>query len=163
GAAAPAAGASDRARQESTRLDRARRNAQARVRAAGHRIRRVDGGSRICLARRSHCFANRSGDRCARSRRLVATTVGEDERVSQLVLFDIDGTLCLTGRAGLRGMEAAFLQLHGIRGAVKDVPFAGRTDYSIVGDALERWGRKATDAEIKRLRDAYVTLLRDEL
>jgi len=83
--------------------------------------------------------------------------------VSQLVLFDIDGTLCLTGRAGLRGMEAAFLQLHGIRGALKDVPFAGRTDYSIVGDALERWGRKATDAEIKRLRDAYVTLLRDEL
>jgi phosphoglycolate phosphatase-like HAD superfamily hydrolase len=89
--------------------------------------------------------------------------VGEDEELSQLVLFDIDGTLCLTGRAGLRGMEAAFLQLHGIENALKDVPFAGRTDYSIVGDALTHWGREASDAEIKRLRDAYVTLLRDEL
>jgi phosphoglycolate phosphatase-like HAD superfamily hydrolase len=28
-----------------------------------------------------------------------------------LVLFDIDGTLVLTGRAGVRGMNAAFAEL----------------------------------------------------
>ena len=32
---------------------------------------------------------------------------------SRLVLFDIDGTLIKTGRAGVRGMNAAFARLHG--------------------------------------------------
>jgi predicted ABC-type transport system involved in lysophospholipase L1 biosynthesis ATPase subunit len=156
GTAGVAARASDRAHQESAAIGCARRDAQASLRTAVYRIRRADRRSRLCGRSGRDDVSNRSSDRRGGARRLVAATAGEDEELSQLVLFDIDGTLCLTGRAGLRGMEAAFLQLHGIENALKDVPFAGRTDYSIVGDALTHWGREASDAEIKRLRDAYV-------
>ena len=53
-----------------------------------------------------------------------------------LVLFDIDGTLVHTGRAGLRGMNAAIQRLFGRADAMNDVPFAGRTDRAIVSDVL---------------------------
>ena len=56
----------------------------------------------------------------------------------RLVLFDIDGTLVLTSRAGVRGMNRAFLELHGIPDALSDLPIAGRTDRAIVTDAMRR-------------------------
>lgn len=81
----------------------------------------------------------------------------------KLVLFDIDGTLILSGRAGLRGMEAAFHKLYGAPRALEHVPFAGRTDRAIVSDGLAGIGRAPTDAEILRLRDAYLEELPVEM
>ena len=58
----------------------------------------------------------------------------------QLVLFDIDGTLVLTGGAGKRGMTRAFESLFGIPDAFVAISLAGRTDTSILADALAQHG-----------------------
>jgi len=80
-----------------------------------------------------------------------------------IVLFDVDGTLVLTGRAGLRGMTAAFARLYGAAGALAGIPVAGRTDRAIVADALRAAGRDVTVEEIRRLRDAYIDDLTIEI
>ena len=80
-----------------------------------------------------------------------------------IVLFDIDGTLVLTGRAGLRGMTSAFTRLYGANGALEGIPIAGRTDCAIVSDALRSIGHEPTAVEIARLRDAYIDDLRLEI
>jgi phosphoglycolate phosphatase-like HAD superfamily hydrolase len=80
-----------------------------------------------------------------------------------IVLFDIDGTLILSGRAGLRGMNATFERLYGVKGALDDVPLAGRTDRAIVGDVLGTLGVEPTAEAIARIREAYVDDLRVEI
>jgi len=80
-----------------------------------------------------------------------------------LVLFDIDGTLIQTGRAGVRGMNAAFARLHGREQALAGVPIAGRTDRAIVGDVLRAIGFEPTEQRIVELRDGYLEDLRREI
>ena len=80
-----------------------------------------------------------------------------------LVLFDIDGTLIQSGRAGIRGMNRSFERLFGVTGAIDDVPTAGRTDRAIASEALVRAGQPADDPAINRLRDAYLNDLRSAL
>jgi phosphoglycolate phosphatase-like HAD superfamily hydrolase len=80
-----------------------------------------------------------------------------------LVLFDIDGTLIQTGRAGVRGMNLAFRSLYGREQALDGVPFAGRTDHAIVSDVLRAIGVDPVDDEIDRLRDAYLVHLAMEI
>lgn len=72
-----------------------------------------------------------------------------------LVLFDIDGTLISTGRAGMRGMNRAFERLFGVSGALDSVTLAGRTDRAIVTEAFTRAGLSADEDSILRLREAY--------
>ena len=55
-----------------------------------------------------------------------------------LVLFDIDGTLVLTGGAGVRAMSRAFEEVFSIPAAFTGIPMAGRTDQIIIRDALTR-------------------------
>ncbi len=69
----------------------------------------------------------------------------------------------MTGRAGVRGMNLAFGDLHGNHRALDDVPIAGRTDRAIVIDAMRKIGVDPTDEVIAALRDAYVTRLRVEM
>lgn len=80
-----------------------------------------------------------------------------------LVLFDVDGTLIQSGRAGVRGMTLAFQKLYGREQALDGVPFAGRTDHAIVSDVLRGMGVEPADEEIDRLRDAYLVELRTEI
>jgi phosphoglycolate phosphatase len=49
----------------------------------------------------------------------------------KLLLFDIDGTLMLSGGAGRRAIDRAFLELHGISDAFGDVIPDGNTDPAI--------------------------------
>ncbi len=83
--------------------------------------------------------------------------------VSHVVLFDIDGTLITSGRAGARGMDAAFLALHGVAGALTGVSLAGRTDRAIVSEVLRAIGREPTSEAVLALRDAYLAHLPVEL
>ena len=83
--------------------------------------------------------------------------------MAKLVLFDIDGTLVLTGRAGIRAMNRACEQVIGHRGALDGIAVAGRTDWIILHDALHAIGRDLDEDLFGRLRDAYVGLLREEI
>ena len=46
--------------------------------------------------------------------------------MSKVVLFDIDGTLVLTGGAGVRAMTLAFEELYAVRDAFNGIPMPGR-------------------------------------
>jgi len=81
----------------------------------------------------------------------------------KLVLFDIDGTLVLTGGAGVRAMTRACDEIVGSSNALHGVAVAGRTDWIILSDALERMGRDLDAQLFAALRDRYVTYLRDEI
>ena len=80
-----------------------------------------------------------------------------------LVLFDVDGTLLLSGRAGLRAMTRAFEQTFGIVEGFKGESFGGRTDSYLVSQALTRAGLPDTADNHARFRDAYLPLLAEEI
>lgn len=80
-----------------------------------------------------------------------------------LILFDIDGTLLLSGRAGLRAMTRAFTQTFGVSDAFAGASFAGRTDSFLVSYALKAAGLPDTAENHDRFREAYVPLLAEEI
>ena len=80
-----------------------------------------------------------------------------------LVLFDIDGTLVLTGGAGLRAMNRACEHLVGHQNALDGVTLAGRTDWIILDDALARKGLALNPDLLDDLRRKYVEHLREEI
>ena len=80
-----------------------------------------------------------------------------------LILFDIDGTLCLTGRAGWRAMNHACREVLGADDAMAQVEFAGRTDWSILRDVMAKHGRTLDAAMLGDLRDRYVRHLVHEI
>ncbi|HKY21695.1 MAG TPA: HAD family hydrolase [Vicinamibacterales bacterium] len=80
-----------------------------------------------------------------------------------LVLFDIDGTLIRTGRAGSRAMNRAFEDLFGIPGAFDDIPMAGRTDRGILDDSASRAGVDLGGGNFQRFRDRYFACLGEAL
>jgi phosphoglycolate phosphatase-like HAD superfamily hydrolase len=79
------------------------------------------------------------------------------------VLFDIDGTLVVTGGAGQRAMNRAFADVFGIPDAFTHVELAGRTDTSILGDAFERQRMTAGPSEVRAFRERYLVCLREEV
>jgi phosphoglycolate phosphatase len=81
----------------------------------------------------------------------------------KLVLFDIDGTLVLTGGAGLRAMNRACEELVGHTRALEGIPVAGRTDRIILADVMERLGRPLDEDLLVALRDRYVARLEEEI
>jgi phosphoglycolate phosphatase len=82
---------------------------------------------------------------------------------TKLVLFDIDGTLVLTGRAGVRAMTRAMAEVFGLEGAFKDVSMAGRTDWYLLSIALAQAGQTLSRPELERFRAVYVRFLEDEV
>ncbi len=81
----------------------------------------------------------------------------------KLVLFDIDGTLVLTGGAGIRAMNSAGRSVLGAANLLDGIQVAGRTDWIILQDALRRRGETLDDDLFARLRDEYIAGLRDEI
>lgn len=80
-----------------------------------------------------------------------------------LVLFDVDGTLVLTGGAGVRAMNRAFEELYGVADAFAGVPMAGRTDQAIVLDAFARLGRAVDGNWLPAFRERYCARLAEEI
>jgi phosphoglycolate phosphatase len=80
-----------------------------------------------------------------------------------VVLFDIDGTLIRTGRAGSRAMDRAFEDLFGISRAFDGTQMAGRTDKWILEDAAIRAGVSLTAASLQRFRERYLVRLLETL
>jgi phosphoglycolate phosphatase len=82
---------------------------------------------------------------------------------TKLVLFDIDGTLVLTGRAGVRAMKRAMAEVFGVEEALADISMAGRTDWYLLSLALAQAGRTLSRSELERFRAVYVRFLEEEV
>lgn len=79
---------------------------------------------------------------------------------SSLLLWDIDGTLVCTDRAGERSLLIVIRELYGRDlGNKLPVVLQGRTDTSIVRDLLDFLGVPVTPEEERRLLDGYVSTL----
>jgi phosphoglycolate phosphatase-like HAD superfamily hydrolase len=74
----------------------------------------------------------------------------------RLILFDIDGTLLLTGGAGKAAFNRAFAQIYQIENAWGDIHPDGRTDPSLITELFEKnLRRRPSPQEAARLREAY--------
>ncbi|MBN1543620.1 HAD hydrolase-like protein [candidate division KSB1 bacterium] len=80
-----------------------------------------------------------------------------------LLLFDIDGTLILSGGAGFRAMTQAFADLYGPTDAFDGVELAGRTDTSIFQDALKKYDIPDDDGRLELFKSRYFELLPHEI
>ncbi|MDQ3069313.1 MAG: haloacid dehalogenase-like hydrolase [Acidobacteriota bacterium] len=80
-----------------------------------------------------------------------------------LLLFDIDGTLVLSGRAGLRALSAAFEQLTGARDAFHGIDAAGRTDGFLIEEAARRADIALTPDVVAALQQRYFEVLEREI
>ena len=80
-----------------------------------------------------------------------------------LVLFDIDGTLVLTGGAGGRAMTLAFQDLFSIPDGFYGIPMPGRTDTWILSDAAAIHGIPADAPELPRFPEIYLRHLAREI
>jgi len=81
----------------------------------------------------------------------------------KIILFDIDGTLMLSGGAGLRAMNEAFLRVYGKKDALLNVKLAGRTDTSIIEDALTATGIPFENEKFEYYKSVYYDLLEKEI
>jgi phosphoglycolate phosphatase len=81
----------------------------------------------------------------------------------KLVLFDIDGTLILTGGAGMRALNLACEHVVGHANALDGINVSGRTDWIILHDTLARLGIQLDDGLFAQIRDRYLTHLAEEI
>ena len=72
-----------------------------------------------------------------------------------LLLFDIDGTLVLTGGAGARAMVRAFEEVFGFFNGLGTLSMAGRTDAWITAQMLTAHGLDPDPAQLRQLHDVY--------
>jgi phosphoglycolate phosphatase len=79
------------------------------------------------------------------------------------LLFDIDGTLLLSGGAGKVAMERSFETVWGIHEGLRNIPLMGRTDPAIVLQVLRENGVPPADSEIDKFREYYFWYLEEEL
>jgi len=75
----------------------------------------------------------------------------------RLMLFDVDGTLVLTGGAGIRAMNLAFAELFGVEDGLADIEVAGRIDTAILRAALTKHdiACRAFPDMVGEFRDVY--------
>ena len=84
-------------------------------------------------------------------------------RLRKLLLWDIDGTILHTGKAGETALGHAMQKLHGVTRGLQGLEIAGRTDKWIVEQLLARDGFPHGEREIARFLDVYVERLAEEL
>lgn len=80
-----------------------------------------------------------------------------------LILFDIDGTLVLTGGAGGRAMTLAFEDLFAIPDGFRGISMPGRTDTWILSGAAAVHGIPADSPALARFPEVYLSHLAREI
>jgi phosphoglycolate phosphatase-like HAD superfamily hydrolase len=78
-----------------------------------------------------------------------------------LLLWDIDGTLTLSGDAGMAALQAALRREFGVEGPAptRDIDFAGRTDTWIMRQIFARIGLPDSPDHLARLLQSYLAEL----
>lgn len=82
---------------------------------------------------------------------------------SVLILFDIDGTLLSSERAGVRSLTEAGVHLFGDEFTLEGIPIGGRLDPLIWNDAAKLSGIDDPDAHADAYRETYFAFLRRAL
>jgi len=80
-----------------------------------------------------------------------------------LLLFDIDGTLILSGGAGLRALNQTFHELFQVQDAFTGITTAGRTDGEIIDEALRQSQITSTEAVLVEIQRRYESRLTEEI
>jgi phosphoglycolate phosphatase-like HAD superfamily hydrolase len=80
-----------------------------------------------------------------------------------VLLFDVDGTLLLTGGAGRRSMDRAFREVTGHANVFDGFRFGGMTDLGIVRAGLSQLGREFDEAVVAAILDVYLGVLPEEV
>ena len=83
--------------------------------------------------------------------------------MTRLILFDIDGTLVLTGGAGGRAMARAFEDVFGLQHGMASISMAGRTDAWIIAEMAANHGLECSPEIFTRFHDAYIGHLLEEI
>ena len=83
--------------------------------------------------------------------------------MTTLILFDIDGTLVLTGGAGARAMVRAFTDVCGFFNGLGSLSMAGRTDAWIIAEMFQAHGLEPTPARQSAVHDVYFRYLAEEI
>jgi len=78
-----------------------------------------------------------------------------------VLLFDIDGTLLLSGPVVHEAFLGTIAELHGPTPERMDFPFAGMTDRAIFARILAEMGEKDSDEAFTAFRTAYPARLRE--
>ena len=81
----------------------------------------------------------------------------------RLVLFDIDGTLILTGGAGMKAFAEAFAEEFDLPHATEAMDFAGRTDRGLAYQVFRANDIAPTEAIFQRFTKAYTQRLAKHL
>jgi phosphoglycolate phosphatase-like HAD superfamily hydrolase len=77
-------------------------------------------------------------------------------RMVRLVLFDVDGTLVHTGRAGSQAFAKTFATEFNARDGIEKIKFAGRTDVNLVREFFGFHDIPATPGNFQRFFERYV-------
>jgi phosphoglycolate phosphatase-like HAD superfamily hydrolase len=78
------------------------------------------------------------------------------------VLFDLDGTLVLTGGAGMIAFDATFEEIFRVPGKIKDARPAGKTDPVILNQVCQKVLRRdPTSEEVEAYFKRYLTHLKE--
>jgi len=81
-----------------------------------------------------------------------------------LLLFDVDGTLILTGGAGTRSFQRTFRELFKTEAVLDGIRFHGRTDLEIVEDIfIKALNRLPAPDELHTICNRYLTYLEEEV
>lgn len=80
-----------------------------------------------------------------------------------LLLWDIDGTLSVSGGAGMRALSAALQTTFGISHPLADIEYAGRTDRWILRQIFDKFNLPTDDLTVSRFFATYFRLLPTEL
>ncbi|MBZ0272765.1 haloacid dehalogenase-like hydrolase [bacterium] len=82
----------------------------------------------------------------------------------KLLLFDLDGTLLLSGGAGARALDRAFLELYGVSGAFEGIKPAGKTDPMIIREIVRKHEIRGDElAIVGKVAGLYERYLADEM
>lgn len=76
-----------------------------------------------------------------------------------LILWDIDGTILQSGRAGMKALQAALKDVFGVSGSFAGIEFAGRTDPWIIRQIFSRFGIENSERNVASYIDRYVATL----
>lgn len=82
---------------------------------------------------------------------------------NRLLLFDIDGTLMLSGGAGMRAMHLTAAEMFGEQFSWDGIDPSGKLDPAIFAEAVALNGMNDAEQHLEQFRNRYLELLQEQL